>query len=66
MEVRGGCEGEADPENYQCIKGVKMATKIALEKFFETKYPWIENYIREIKGDIGYDTFLDDLVDYID
>jgi len=40
-----------------------MFTKIKLEKFFEKKYTWIENHIRETKGDTAYDIFLDALVD---
>lgn len=43
-----------------------MTTKIELERFFETKYAWIENYIRQTKGDIAFDQFLDDLLDYIE
>jgi hypothetical protein len=38
--------------------------KFGLEMFFEQKYPWIENYIREAKGDIAYDKFLDALLDW--
>ena len=38
--------------------------KFSLENFFEQKYPWVENYIRETKGDIAYDKFLDALLDW--
>jgi len=37
--------------------------KFSLENFFEQKYPWVENYIRETKGDIAYDKFLDALLE---
>ncbi len=43
-----------------------MVTKIELEKFFETKYPWVENHIRETKGDCAFDRFLDAFMDYLE
>ena len=45
---------------------IEKLTKINLEKFFETKYAWIENYIRETQGDIGFDLFLDAILDYFE